>query len=50
LLCTRIIRACSSFSSVRHAAHQVVPGGDDAGEGYRLRFDRDINVKLPSNV
>jgi hypothetical protein len=38
------------FSSVRHAAHQVVPGGDDAGEGYRLRFDRDINVKLPSNV
>ena len=28
---------------------QVVPGGD-GGEGYRLRFDCEINVKLPSNV
>ncbi len=28
---------------------QVVPGGD-GGEGYRLRFVCEINVKLPSNV
>ncbi len=31
---------------------QVVPGGEtfDASNGYRLRFDGEICVKLPSNV
>jgi hypothetical protein len=30
----------------------VVPGGEEfqEGKGYRLRFDREISVKLPSNV
>jgi hypothetical protein len=29
-----------------------VPGGEEfqEGKGYRLRFDREISVKLPSNV
>jgi hypothetical protein len=42
---------CVLFSVVDNDG-KVVPGGEDLqeGKGYRLRFDREISVKLPSNV
>ena len=40
------------YFNVANEVGQVVPGGEEfqEGKGYRLRFDREIGVKLPSNV